>query len=575
MTFSTFWIDGWTATLVNHLWQSTVVVGAAWALAFALRSNHARTRYWVWMIVSVKFLVPFSLFVAAGEWLRSTTAHPMQTPALAAAMKQVVQPFSQTQFFPSGPVATSFHAASWAAPILFALWICGSMIVAFSWGWKWRQIRAIVRRATPQPISASVPVLCSPSLMEPGVFGILRPVLLLPEGILDRLTAAQMDAIVAHEMCHVRRRDNLTFALHMLTETLFWFHPLVWWIRGRLVEERELACDEAVLQSGNRAEVYAEGILNVCKFYVESPLACAAGVSGADLKKRVARIMTEQVGRNLSWTRKLLLGIAGLLAVMAPVAFGLSHAVMGKVEFQADGTVEKLPVFEVASIKPNRAGDNRIMFMMTPDGLSITGTPMQMILRQAFGVGDDRIFGTPAWVQQDRFDIQAKVETADAPTLKKLTPDQRFSMLLPVLEERLNLKYHHETRELPVYVLVLAKGGTKLKPSAPDAVGANGDPMRHSMLLNGIGHLESHGTSIDPLVHELSQILARTVIDKTGLTGNYDYTLAWTPEDGPPTDAVGPSLFTAIQEQLGLRLEAQKGPVDVVVIDHMDKPSAN
>jgi beta-lactamase regulating signal transducer with metallopeptidase domain len=94
------------------------------------------------------------------------------------------------------------------------------------------------------------------------------------------------------EMCHVRRRDNLTAANHMVVEAAFWFYPLVWWIRARLVEEREQACDEAVLQSGSDAEVYAEGILNVCKFYVESPLACVSGISGADLRKRVVRIMT-------------------------------------------------------------------------------------------------------------------------------------------------------------------------------------------------------------------------------------------------------------------------------------------
>ena len=149
-------------------------------------------------------------------------------------------------------------------------------------------------------------------------------------------------------------------------------------------------------------------------------------------------------------------------------------------------------------------------------------------------------------------------------------------MLLPVLEERFNLKlYRHETREITVYELVVAKGGSKLKESAPDTAGTNGNPMRRSMLLNGIGHLESHGTSIDPLAHELSRALGRTVFDKTGLTGNYDYTLEWTPDDGPPTDTVGPSLFTAVQEQLGLKLEAQKEPVDVVVIDHIDKPSPN
>ena len=314
------------------------------------------------------------------------------------------------------------------------------------------------------------------------------------------------------------------------------------------------------------------------KFYVESPLACAAGVSGADLKKRVARIMTEQVGRNLSWTRKLLLGMAGLIAVMTPVAFGLSQAAAGKTGFQADGKDVKIPAFEVASIKRNKAGDDRVMFMMTPDGVSLTGTPMAIVIRQAFGLGDDRIFGEPGWVHQDKFDIQAKVEAADAPTLKMLTADQRFSMLLPVLQDRLNMKFHHEMREMPVYVLVVAKGGAKLKPSAPDApiaLGAANEPIRRRMMMNGPGHLEAQGANMDGLIHVLSQALGRTVIDKTGLLGDFDYTLEWTPENAPPTDRVGPSLLTAVQEQLGLKLESEKGPLDVVVIDHIDKPSAN
>ncbi len=117
------------------------------------------------------------------------------------------------------------------------------------------------------------------------MFGIFRPVLLLPEGITERLTAAQLEAILAHELCHVRRRDNLTAAIHMVVETVFWFHPLVWWIRARLIDERERACDEEVLRLGSEAEVYAESILEACKLYLESPLACVSGVTGSDLEE--------------------------------------------------------------------------------------------------------------------------------------------------------------------------------------------------------------------------------------------------------------------------------------------------
>jgi bla regulator protein blaR1 len=123
-------------------------------------------------------------------------------------------------------------------------------------------------------------VMSSSTKLEPGVFGIRKPVLLLPEGIAECLTPEQLEAVLAHELCHFRRRDNLTGAIHMVVETIFWFHPLVWWIRARPVEERERACDDDVLNMVSDARVYAEGILNVCKFYLESPLVCIAGVPG-------------------------------------------------------------------------------------------------------------------------------------------------------------------------------------------------------------------------------------------------------------------------------------------------------
>ena len=118
-----------------------------------------------------------------------------------------------------------------------------------------------------------------------GVFGILSPVLLWPRRIAERLGDEQVEAILAHELSHVRRRDNLAAALHMIVQALFWFHPLVWWLGARLVDERERACDEEVIRLGSEPQVYAESILKTCEFYVESRLACVAGVTGSDLKQ--------------------------------------------------------------------------------------------------------------------------------------------------------------------------------------------------------------------------------------------------------------------------------------------------
>jgi beta-lactamase regulating signal transducer with metallopeptidase domain len=120
---------------------------------------------------------------------------------------------------------------------------------------------------------------------------------LLPEGIFKRLTSTQLQAVLAHELCHIRYRDNLTAAIHMFVETVFWFHPLVWWMGRRLIVEREAACDEAVIAAGGDPETYASGLLQVCRFYLESRLDCAAGVARADLEKRIERIMTPRSGK--------------------------------------------------------------------------------------------------------------------------------------------------------------------------------------------------------------------------------------------------------------------------------------
>src|SRR5207302_233216 len=123
--------------------------------------------------------------------------------------------------------------------------------------------------------------------------------LVVPEGIMEHLTPMQWQMILAHELCHARRRDNLTAAIHMAVEAIFRFHPLVWWIGLLLVDERERACDEEVLLAATDPHVYAEGILNICKIYLESPLVCVSGVSGSNLKKRIRGIMTRRAANDL------------------------------------------------------------------------------------------------------------------------------------------------------------------------------------------------------------------------------------------------------------------------------------
>src|SRR5882724_7340359 len=249
----------------NHLWQSTLFAATAVLLALVLRNNRAQARYWVWLAASVKFLVPFSMLVSVGNLFRWRGGASTIAPPVFAAAEQISQPFALT--FDS-PLVKHSPSSQWLPELLAAIWLCGAITLLTRWFLRWRRIEAAKRQASPFPLDAPIPLLSTPSIHEPGVFGIFHPVLLLPAGIANRLTSEQLETILAHELCHVRRRDNLAAALHMLIEAIFWFHPLVWWIGARLVEERENACDEEVLRLGNQPRVYAEGILNVCKLYV-------------------------------------------------------------------------------------------------------------------------------------------------------------------------------------------------------------------------------------------------------------------------------------------------------------------
>jgi bla regulator protein BlaR1 len=586
--------------LANHLWQSTLSVVAIWLLTVVLRKNQAAVRYWLWLAASAKFLIPLSLLVGLGSQVGWRTA-----PAIAAA---IAGPhWSSVAADIGGPFTVSAPAhQAVASPalnalpgILFVVWLCGFAVSIILWLRCWREMRAVRKSAVPMALGLPIPAMSSSALMEPGVFGVRHPVLLLPEGIVDRLTPAQLNAVLAHEMCHVRRRDNLTAAIHMAVEAIFWFYPLTWWIRARLIEERERACDEAVLQFGSDAEVYAEGILTVCKFFVESPVACVSGISGSDLKKRITRIMTQSFASKLTLGRKLLLAAIGVAAIALPVAFGLLRAVPSRAQSQDSNAGAH--VYEVASIRPDKSGDPRFQIMSMSNGFT-ANTTLQALIRLAYGVEDNQISGAPKWVDSDKYEVEAKMDGATAAELDKLGDDQsepaRLRMLQALLEDRFKLMLHRETKELPVYSLVVAKNGPKLqaKPGEPDGDGRTGPDGRpavggHFMRM-GRGQLNGHSIGMKEIVRSLSQQLGRTVVDRTGLTGNYDFSLQWTPDEGqpsafkepvggqgpgnaPPPDSSGLSIFTAIQEQLGLKLESQKGPVEILVIDHAEKPSAN
>ena len=348
--------------LVNHLWQSTLAVGVIAALAATLRSHGAHVRYWLWWLASVKFLVPFAVLALLGSKLGGARSPLFDFAAFPATLGLFAEPLRTTA--PWTPLTIA----------LIVIWTLGVLAVASSWIARARKVRAVLRASAPStttlpPIARTPEVRTSPALVEPSLVGIARPVLLLPRGIAERLTPAQLDAVIAHELAHWRRRDNLTAALHMLVEAVFWFHPLVWWIGARLVEERERACDEAVVRAGHDGRTYAEGILNVCEHYVASTLKCAAGVSGADLKRRVVEIARNRVMSQLPVVKKVLLAAFALAAVIMPIVLG---AVSGRSAAQTDQNVIPLvriaPNYPPEALEAHREGQVWLSFTISAEG---------------------------------------------------------------------------------------------------------------------------------------------------------------------------------------------------------------
>jgi uncharacterized protein (TIGR03435 family) len=625
MTLPLFWNDVPTAAVVTHLWQSTAFMCIAWLLALALRKYPARVRFAVWMTASVKFLVPFALLTSLGAHLTKAAAQP-QRRMFYTIIEQIGRPFA-TENAPT-PVATlpahSAHASSWLIVLLAGVWLVGCFVMLSRWLVQWSRARRIVRDASPllecREVMAlrraeseadrrkPIPVLLASKAIEPGIFGIVRPVLLWPAGLSERLDDAQIQAIVVHELEHVRRRDNLTAAMQAVIEALFWFHPGVHWMGAKMTEDRELACDERVIEQSAEPQKYAESILKVCAFCFESPLQCVSGVSGSDLKMRVLRILRSRSGATLTFGWRVSLISLAVLTLTLPIGLGAVRgqaAPASNASAPDSGAPGELPKYDVASIKPaadSQGGLGPRMLQLTPDGTIIRGLPVQMLLQEAFNSQADRILGAPSWVKSNRYDIEAKIAPEDASKLEKLKAEDRNRMLIPLLVERFNLKYHHETRELPMYALVVAKGGPKLTESKAtpaadhDAPGSSADFSKGPgnqfgrMMMNP-GHIEAEGSPVSLLARSLAPQIGHTVVDKTGLTGKYDFALQWTPDNAPPpmlggqgagaarpeasNDAPDVSLFTALQEQLGLKLEPEKSSVDVIVIDHIDPPSAN
>jgi uncharacterized protein (TIGR03435 family) len=355
-----------------------------------------------------------------------------------------------------------------------------------------------------------------------------------------------------------------------------------------------------VLRIFGNPRAYADGILNLCKRYVDARLACVSGVSGADLTKRIEAIMRNEDGELLGAGRQFLLAAAVIATVAIPIAIGTLSA--PRLRAQSPASDAGNPAFEVASVKPNKASDpGRRMLAPQPGGrLTATNVPVAELIRFAYELPNFQVLRGPDWLNSDRFDVVAKAEGDPSVAQKRL-------MLRRLLAERFKLIAHTETRELPIYALVMERRDGRLgpqlrrtkadcasgdRPSSDPGIGvspSNGPApcgffgfAPGTDMPSGRGGLAFRGLTMPALAKILVPMVRRSVSDKTGLAGYFDAEfdfMAELPPPPPPPGLPNPwtrefgTVFTVLPEQLGLKLDSRRGPVEVLVIDRAEPPT--
>jgi uncharacterized protein (TIGR03435 family) len=299
--------------------------------------------------------------------------------------------------------------------------------------------------------------------------------------------------------------------------------------------------------------------------------------------------------------RKLFVSAVGITFVVVQIMFCFADVAQSWAQSQPQGASTNTPTyeFEAASIKPSISRVSSFVSGFTADGYRAAHETLQTMIVQAYGVRQYQISGGPSWLTSDFYDVEAKMEPSVADALKTLGPDQlrmaQHQMLQALLADRFALKVRSGTKDGPVYFLVVGKNGSKLTDAksdaahqleGPDGGGITGVIVLERRTADGT-KVKATSVNIPYLARYFSQLLRRPVLDKTGLTGVYDFTLDFVPDAGLapvsstaddntlPADPGGASIFTAIQQQLGLKLEPGRGQVETLVIDHVERPSGN
>jgi uncharacterized protein (TIGR03435 family) len=593
------WVDRLGSTLLHFVWEG-LLIAALYAVVRRWPGHAHRPPQFRYLLacaaLALMAMAPVLTWIwikpAAPEFVAASFTAPLGS-AGAPAVRDVpaTAPSDLADTRPS-PVL-SWVVALWiSGTVCFLIRLSGGWIVASSLRWRaahapaseWLRIFDSLRER--MAVAYPVRLLVSAAAHAPAVVGWLRPVVLVPAGVFAGLPHEQIEALLLHELAHIRRHDYLVNMIQGIIEAALFYHPAVWWISAHIRTEREHCCDDLAVSITGDALTYVRALSEMASSG-PSPFRAALAATGGFLAHRVSRLIGETRPAPTSGSGP---GIAGgmiLLGIAAAAVFG-----------QAGDR----PRFEAASVK--LSPESRFMRVRPhPGGLSAIAS-VRLLMQNAYTLQPFQILGAPSWAESEHFEIEAKAAPNSSRT-------QVFLMLQSLLEERFQLRIHREARELPVYNLVPARSGLKLPrpaegtcenapPDAPlDWAGGRMQPPGQGAAT--LPHCGSVLVRLDPagaqmqggkiampeFIRVLSMVMGRAVVDKTGFVELFDVRLAFLPDQAsaalppPPPDSAAsvdpryPSIVTALQEQLGLRLESGKGPVDVIVVDHLERPTAN
>jgi beta-lactamase regulating signal transducer with metallopeptidase domain len=428
-----------TGVLIDHLWQSTLFCAVIWSITLAMRTNSAAVRHWLWLLASMKFLVPFSALHLLGAAAGLPTPVESQPTFFGTALQAATPMVAPALTVPEAQGGAPFALAVG----MLAAWILGASCVALRCVRGWHTVYLLSRAARPAP-GASPETFITDEDIEPSVARVFHPVVLLPAALLGRLSPAQLDAVLAHEHEHIARRDNLKALLHQIVEILFWFHPLVWFIGRKQRDERERACDEAVLARGHDPGEYAAGILTVCRHCAAVHSTHAVAALAGDLTQRIRHILNGVAPVSLGFIKAFALSTGTLLLAVAPLFAGaVDDAARRRVEVEHHARALWDAQFAVIPVRDD--GDRHARLSISDREITIRNSSLRELLALAYGVESRRISGRGEWLDGDRYDIRATLHE-DMRDLETFSPLALRTSVNRLLATRFNIEIHVNQR---------------------------------------------------------------------------------------------------------------------------------